>query len=349
MKAVTRFLNLIAVRLTVFAIFFVLLIAGRIYATPFWLYDLDRPAFYPASGTKIEGIFPVDDGFRIGLVWTEHRPDVKKSVVCYQIVEHNGRPAFDEPVIINDTNFPIRSTVSALDRAGNLFTAWVYFPPNDTDRIYIAAQKFVNDGEAVWGVPTNTVADFQRHYSWALSSGMSWNLKVIPDELGGLRVITNDGIAAFDSDGQPRDDWEGWDDFVAPDWYYQATVADGIGGLWLNLSYGSNQVHRHEMNRILAGGTRQWEVNQISDSLSSPLGLTSRSSTGLGYGGGLIFVVNHQNRMKIAILDSLYCYVEDRPLSPFLPEGIVTGYHAPCWIAEDTVAYIYKRSEANRS
>lgn len=285
----------------------------------FRLFGPNSPTIWATYSADYSSIFPIDGGDRVAVVWSAVRPDTKVCEVCYQIVGRFGEREFDEYLVFSNDDMVNGECNSTIDAEGNIFVSWLAIFPDDTTRMFITAQKIAPDGTLEWGQPSQTLVEVPKNNDWDIDYGSTWDNECYSDLHGGIVIITNQGIAAFDSNGNIREGWQGLDEQPSDDFRYRNIVPDGAGGLWIG--WWEDNQNTFVYNHLRSNGERIWEDHQLLSVLQTRWSFTGAFPNGVGYNGGIAQVINRNGDYYVIFLDSRANMI-DGVNSLRLPDGI---------------------------
>lgn len=245
---------------------------------------------WPREGVEFAGIYPIDGGEKVALIWKHDRPDRQTSEVCYQIVEHDGSPTFEEYGILSDSRMSNGDPSATTDHDGNFYVIWKSIVPGDTVMSQVHAQKITPEGRVCWGIPTNAIA--------IVPGGSISSVAAAPDETGGVWAVTREGIVHFDSRGEP----EGGEDqplVDPPDIGFRRIIPDDAGGVWIEYYSYDGMVHYYAYNHLLNNGRMVWDEPQPRSGFDERFQTTLSLGSSIGYQGGLITSLAHSDGVSL--------------------------------------------------
>jgi len=226
-----------------------------LYSEPTRLFGNEGSYLHSNSGHLPLGIYSINDNQELMVFWSEFRTEDAFRGIYYQIVNEAGEFRFENPVRLTEDDLTSDDGRIAEDAEGNLFVAWFATTIDTRESVDLYAQKYDRNGNTLWGDnPQNvTTLEFEPN-----SPGL---FSLIPDDQGGVYVLSNGGFVAIDEDCNLRGDWE-WNG-RRPDpehRQFRDAISDGLGGFWYISSESSF------MNRINYAGDKLWdEMRSISN------------------------------------------------------------------------------------
>ncbi len=320
-----------------------LLIVSTLNAYPYRLLGPNGATFWSNASIEYTGIFPIDDGRSVALVWGGQRPDADHRDVYFQILDAEGNQTYNGNYAISDSTMVNSEDIAVVtDREGNIFVAWLAAMPGDESRFFLYAQKISPNGEIQWGVPPRAVTEFPHNEDWDFWYGSSWSVFTYPDENGGVICVTNQGIGAFDSNGEPREDWQAWDERPPEGLQYNKLIPDDLGGIWIEWWYNDREGPEiYAFNHLGRDGSRLWEEHRLPEDHFRRINGISSFPRGIGWQGGWISVIKVDDQCRLFIFDSLAETSEDNIFE--LPSTVTST--PPFFTSDTTIGILYELEE----